>query len=61
VTLADPLVTALEMYHDSIEGADDAREHLRAEIAGAVQMGMSQSEVAQILGWPRQRVSQWLR
>jgi predicted XRE-type DNA-binding protein len=61
MTTLDPLVDALVMYQRSMDGLDDARENLRGEIAGAVQMGMSQSEVAQILGWPRQRVSQWLK
>lgn len=60
MTTRDPLETALDLYNDSLQGMDDARENLRGEIAGAVQMGMSQSEIARILGWPRQRVSLWL-
>ena len=61
MTTRDPLEEAMDLYYGSMKDADDARENLRGEIAGAVQTGMSQSEVARILGWPRQRVSEWLR
>ena len=56
------LMTAFRRYRHALDSVDDARldleEAIRASIA---ERGLSQSEVARLLGWPRQRVQKVVR
>ena len=55
------LQAAFRAWQRALERHEDARVGLNAAIRTAVRDGMSQSDVARLLGWPRQRVSEVLR
>lgn len=57
VSAETELRAAHKMWRHTRERAEYARNDLNAAIAHAVESGMSQSQVAEMLGWPRQRVN----
>ena len=58
--VTDDLRQASADYRDAQRRLDNARERLRVSVVGAVKAGMSQSEVARIVGVDRLTIRKWI-